>query len=297
MVPEVYWSIITIQDMERFLLKDIDDISLFECKCALTPEEKEEDRIKKLPPEYRNLPKRPIHKLDAPLFSDVLPVFITRQKTLEIPIGERRMIILIRSSVIPEFSEIQTLERNAIEIFGCVPLVFTAPALSNREASIQGLIVCGQRHTSCGMHLAFDLDETLTRWPEEFSAICRTNRQKGGFNLIISTRHEPSGSSHYQAVVEQEKKDIDRIGLGDERFVHAWLDFKLSKRLFPYIDPTQWFTRFIWTKAFYCRLFRIDCFYEDQKRNIERLNKIAPDVRVVEALDKTPPDMVEFINH
>ena len=274
-----YWRIIEPEDVHCYLTEGLSDLQEIEIIATYSREEKAASRGDKA------------EKVASPTISEVLPKILKKLKKLSITSeSEQRMILLATTEELPTCDEILTLEQDISKIIGCAPLVFTSNGKAYQNANIHAIMTTGTKSsTSSGLRIAYDLDDTVTRWPKEFSDISQLNREQGGFNLVISTRHEPSGSSCFKTAREKERITIEETGIAKHRLMHAWFDFTLWKQLVPFFDRYHWFDRFIWNKAFYCRLFRIDLFYEDQQRNIDRLAFIAPDIHVIKVSEKTPP--------
>jgi len=277
-VPEVFWKIIDHGAVEQYLTGDLGDVQIRECASTLTLEKKA--KTKNVQPS----------KCEAPTINEVLPAFLTKLKKLDLASDSSRILILFRAEKNISFSEFRQIEQQISDIANAVPLIFVDPSMGQREASIQCLATTGQAQRG-GARLAYDLDETLSRWPEQFTEISWKTKASGGFNLVISTRHEPSISSCFQKTYTLEQQVIKSIGVQTDMLAHAWLDFNLWEKLFPFFDMYHWFDRCMLTKAFYCRLYRMDAYYDDQKRNIERLEELAPDISVIHVSNEIPPEM------
>ena len=65
--------------------------------------------------------------------------------------------------------------------------------------------------------------------------------------------------------------------------------FYLAGKLFPCGNDYDWLWRFIWHKAFYCRLHHIYIFYEDQQRNIDLFKEYAPEIEVMHVYQGETP--------
>lgn len=91
----------------------------------------------------------------------------------------------------------------------------------------------GVKRVHHGDRLAFDLDDTLTRWPSFFSTFSKNNSDPDSYNLIISTRYEALSNSCYQAVYDRELAEIEALNVKHEKLVHAWWPFDLAEKLFP----------------------------------------------------------------
>ncbi len=277
MVPGLFWRIVERDEVGDFLTGDLSDVSLDVVEISETLQQKAK---------RKGLPDR---RTDPPGFWDIRDRFLEAMRSATFPEGERRVLVRLWASEGMSFSELKGLENGVAAITDATPLVFVARGGSTEHACLRALVTTG-RPCREGRRLAFDLDGTLTRWPEHFARMSQRNRDAGGFNLVISTRHEPKSSSCFKLVYDREKRDLKRTEACVDRLVHAWLDFDLWLELMPYFTNMEWFNRCLWTKAFFCRLFRADVYFDDQQINIDRMAELAPDVRTVLVPEDAPPE-------
>jgi len=276
LVPEAFWEIVLIDDVEQYLIGDLHDMQVNECACTLTLEKK------------ANTKDVQLSKCETPTVNEVLPEFLIKLKKQNLGSKAQRILILTRSKKGISFSELKHIEQQIEGIAKTVPIIFVTRTPNQNAASIQCLVATGKPQKR-GYRLAYDLDDSLTRWPEQFSEMSRKNKEAKGFNLVISTRHELKSSSCFQQVYDREKQDIEDTGVDMDVLAHAWLDFDVIEKLFPFFDTCHWFDRCLWAKVFYCRLYRIDAYYADQQRNIDQLAKLAPDIRTISVSASNPP--------
>jgi len=276
LVPKSFWDIISIDDVEQYLIGDLNDVQVNECSCTLTLKKKASAKDVQL------------SKCETPTIDEVLPEFLIKLKKKNLDSKAQRILIFTGSKNGISFAELKHIEQQIEGIFNTVPIIFVTRTLNQNDASIQCLVATGKPQKR-GSRLAYDLDDSLTRWPKQFSEISRKNKAEKGFNLVISTRHELKSSSCFQKVYNREKQDIEETGVDMDVLAHAWLDFDVMEKLFPFFDTCHWFDRCLWAKAFYCRLYRIDAYYADQQCNIDQLAKLAPDVRTISVSANNPP--------
>ena len=276
MIPDAFWQVITREDARDYLLGDLEDVSLEVAEFSESVQEKAK---------RKSLPAR---RTEPPGLWDIRDRFLDALRCAALPEGERRVIVRLWASEGMTFAELKGLEDEVKTIMGATPLIFVARGDSAERARLRALVTTG-RPCGKGRRLAFDLDGALTRWPEHFAWMSQRNRDAGGFNLVVSTRHEPRGSSCFKLVYDREKKDLERTDVCVDRLVHTWLDFDLWLELMPYFTNVEWFNRCIWTKSFFCRLFRADVYFDDQQINIDRMAELAPDVRAMLVPADAPP--------
>jgi len=221
-------------------------------------------------------------KEKAPNFSDAVAAFNRHLKNLldKHDVKPTSAIVSIQSKwrfQLNELLELQNALRNRLSFTPLILMGF----LDEKKIDISCIMSNGIKREPQGRRLAFDLDDTLTRWPSFFSALSKQNYGPDSYNLIISTRYEPVSSSCHQAVYDRELAEIESLDVAYNKFVHAWWPFDLAEKLFPCGNELDWMKRFIWQKVFYCRLCHIDTFYEDQLRNIKLFRKYAPEIEVV----------------
>jgi len=179
-----------------------------------------------------------------------------------------------------QFNELLLFQQVLTAHLSFAPLILMG-FLDEKKIDISCIMGVGVKRTTQGQRLAFDLDDTLTSYAAFFSSLSKQNCDPDSFKLIISTRYEPDTSSCQQAVYDKELAEIKGMGIDYDKLVHAWCPFDLAGKLFPCGNDYDWLKRFIWQKAFYCRLHHIDIFYEDQQRNIDLFKKYAPEIEVV----------------
>jgi len=229
-------------------------------------------------------------KEKPPSFSDAVSTF---EKKLKKHLDNQdakptSAIVSIQSKWRFQLNELLELQNSLRNRLSFTPLILMG-ILDEKKIDISCIICCGVKHKPQGYRLAFDLDDTLTRWPSFFSTLSKQNNYPDSYNLIISTRYEPVSSSCHKAVYERELTEIESLDVRYDKLVHAWWPFDLAEKLFPCGNELDWMKRFIWHKVFYCRLYHIDTFYEDQLRNIELFRKYAPEIEVVRVQHKKEP--------
>jgi len=252
-------------DLRTYLFFNQEDESVISTNVELKPA-KDESGLKK-----------------DPLFSDALTKFEKELRQLlsqgHVPTSA---MIGICSFWKFQLSELLSFQENLTELYSFTPLIVIGYS-TEKKIEVSALMGNGKRKQSPKKtkRLAYDLDDTITRWPSFFSKLSQQNQEAGGFNLILSTRHEPATSSSHTAAYQREFDEIQGLGIAYDRLEHAWWDYEASERLFLCTSETEWLKRLIWQKAFYCRLHRIDVFYEDQARNVVLFKKYAPEIEVV----------------
>jgi len=229
-------------------------------------------------------------KEKAPNFSDAVAAFNRRLKNLidKHDAKPTSAIVSIQSKWRFQLNELLEFQNSLKKRLSFTPLILMG-VLDEKKIDISCIIGCGAKRKSQGYRFAFDLDDTLTRWPSFFSTLSKQNNYPDSYNLIISTRYEPVSSSCHKAVYERELTEIESLDVRYDKLVHAWWPFDLAEKLFPCGNELDWMKRFIWHKVFYCRLYHIDTFYEDQLRNIELFRKYAPEIEVVRVQHKKEP--------
>jgi len=189
-------------------------------------------------------------------------------------------IVSIQSKWRFQFNELLEFQCFLTTRLSFTPLILMG-LVDEKKIDISCIMATGVKRTRQGQRLAFDLDDTLTRWPSFFSGLSKQSSEPDSYILVISTRYEPVTSSCHQAVYDRELKEIEKMNVSYHQLVHAWWPFELAEKLFPCGSDIDWLNRLIWQKAFYCRLYHIDMFYEDQPRNIDLFKKYVPNIEVI----------------
>ena len=225
-----------------------------------------------------------------PGFSDAVDAFDeTLQKMIaRNDVAPTTAIVSIQSKWSFSFNELLIFQALLNERFSFTPLILMG-YIGDKKIDISCIMGNGKKRECQGCRLAFDLDDTITRWPSFFSMLSESNCDSDSYNLIVSTRYEPVTSSCHQAVYNRELAEIKKLHVKYDKLVHAWWPFELAEKLFPCGGELDWLKCFIWHKVFYCRLHHIDIFYEDQQRNIELFRKYAPDIEVVHVQQNHEP--------
>jgi len=276
-VPECFWEIISKDCVAQYLTGGLANPKVHECKVDLAQAMATE--------QGSGRKTRTIH--------DLVRIFLDEANAITHNTRAPRALIRLQAAAKDaDFNMVRKVEKMVKEHLDLVPIVFVDHS-SGHDPAMQALVTTGERLEQ-GPRIAYDLDDTLTRWPGHFAAMSRDLRARQGFNLVISTRHEPPSSSCRQAVYDRERQDIESTGVVMHALAHSWLDFSLWVKLFPFLDNTRWLDRYIWTKAFYCRIHRIDVLFEDQRRNIERMAELTPDVHVIQVSDDEPPALIDL---
>jgi len=239
-------------------------------------------------PTMEKIGKKEKEKL--PAFLDAVSAFVQRldQLLTEQAVKPDAAIVSIQSKWRFQLNELLELQRILAERFSFTPLILMGYA-DEKKIEISCIMSNGEKRTTQGRRLAFDLDDTLTRWPLFFSYVSKQNCDPDSYHLIISTRYEPVSSSCHQAVYDKEMVEIEKLDVNYDKLVHAWWPFDLAAKLYLCGDDMDWLKRFIWHKVFYCRLHHIDVFYEDQQRNIDLFRKYAADIKVLHVLQNEEP--------
>jgi len=110
LVPKPFWEIISIDDVEQYLIGDLNDVRVNECACTLTLEEKAKAKDVQL------------SKCDTPTLDEVLPEV-------------QRILIFTRSKKGISFSELKHIEQQIEGIAKTVPIIFVTRTPNQNDVS------------------------------------------------------------------------------------------------------------------------------------------------------------------
>jgi hypothetical protein len=124
--------------------------------------------------------------------------------------------------------------------------------------------------------ISFDIDDTISAYPNYFSKLSRDTYLSGGLVIINSSRSETE-----ECRLETEKQ----LKEWDIRYDKLYLfrPFDEVEHLCPYPE-FEWKQKYLWQKVHHCRLSGAQQHYDDDREVIELFKHFAPEIAVINAL-------------
>ena len=128
-------------------------------------------------------------------------------------------------------------------------------------------------HDECwSLKIGFDMDGTVTKYPEFFSLLSRLTRENNSKVYIISSR------SNNRDVVEKTRKELRSLHIAFDE-IYLLSDPGINgKGQIP--ENLDWYQKYIYEKVAFCKKEGIRLFFDDEENVIDLFRTYAPEILV-----------------
>ena len=122
------------------------------------------------------------------------------------------------------------------------------------------------------MNICFDVDGTITEYPEFFSLLSRAVKGSGGKVYVVTSR------TRTPETMEATRKELNELGI---MYDHLFMlpDQAEADRICPF-NNLDWYQRFIFQKTIYCKANHVDVFFDDENKVIDLFKRFLPEIQV-----------------
>jgi len=133
---------------------------------------------------------------------------------------------------------------------------------------MEPLDLCRQK-----LKIGLDIDDTITASPVFFSFLSHAVKSAGGSVYVVSTR------SNTPEVAEETRKELAQHNiLFDDLYLLP--DAQAAAKECPF-TRFDWYQKYIWQKAAFCQLHKVDVYFDDDHKVIDIFQEAAPEIQVL----------------
>lgn len=118
----------------------------------------------------------------------------------------------------------------------------------------------------------FDIDDTITRKPEYFSALSRQVHENCGKIYIVSSR------SDLPEVKEHSIKELQKLNIYFDD-IYLLPGYELAKEACPH-NKLDWYQKYLWQKVRFCLDHDVQVFFDDDSKVVELFRQYAPKIEI-----------------
>ena len=122
------------------------------------------------------------------------------------------------------------------------------------------------------MRVCFDIDGTITAYPEFFSLLSHAVRRTGGEVYIVTSRTRTVETKRAT------REELRELGI---EYDHLYIlhDRSEAERICPF-NNLDWYEKYIFQKTIYCKANRVDIYFDDEEKVISLFRQFLPEVQV-----------------